>query len=278
MPADLAIPVNIKINNMNKFIIIVIAIVLASCGTSRKAQKPTPVASAEIPLPVDKAEPVSSVLAKLNHIDYNTFQGKMDVDYSNNGDKKSFDLKIQMTRDEKIWLSVIGPLNIEVARGIITKDSVKLINKFEKTYLEGSIAYLQEKIGLPLDLHILQDIIVGNPVFIDNNNSSYTVQNNAIVIDSKTKYFTNLLTVLLPGYLIADSKLQDVDSSKQRSAALVYKEYKNTGTFSFPTSRNIQVQYKKNISITFNYKSFGFNEPVTMPFSVPDSYKKSVIK
>lgn len=259
--------------------IIFAAIFLASCSTTKKTQTTVPPAE---PTTQEETKPaemetMSSVLAKMNTLDYNTFSGKIDASYKDNkGKDYNFDVKLNMRKDELIWLSVTGPLGIEVARGLITKDSVKILNKLEKTYLTTSISYLQDKLGLPLDLATMQDLLIGNPVFIDKASSSYTKEGDNILISSQTRYFKNLLSVLMPGYLPSVSKLEDVDAARNRSAELTYGDYKVEGDKQFSQTRNIKVNYKTNIDIDLKYKSYTFNGTISNPFSVPSGYKRQV--
>ena len=75
-----------------------------------------------------------------------------------------------MYKDSVIWISITALFGIEGLRAYITKDSVKIINKQDKVYTGRSVAYLQEVTALPLDLHSLQELLIGNPVFLDSNN------------------------------------------------------------------------------------------------------------
>lgn len=220
----------------------------------------------------DTAETISSVLNKINKIDYKTFSAKAEVDYSENSNNNSFDAKINMYKDSMIWVSITGPLGIEVARALITKDSVKVMNKLNRDYIIRRIDYLQNQLGLPLSLSALQDLLVGNAIFIDKNNSSYTRQGNELSVTSQAKDFKNFLTVLLPYYLPTLSRLEDADASRNISANLKYGDYKNSDNINFSTARNIQVNYKSKIEIKLNYKSYSFNNEISTPFSVPDRY------
>ena len=261
---------------MKNFLYIALVIwFTASCSTIKKTQK-------SVSLPADTTivgdptvEPLSmsAVLSKLNRISYSTFSAKAEVDFTDGaGKKNNFDVKVNMFRDSLIWMSLTGPLSIEGARAIITRDSVKIINKLNREYLPRSIAYLQEKSGLPLDLATLQDLLIGNPIFIDKENSSYTKEGNAILISSQTRIFKNLLTALLPDYLPSQINLEDVDASRNRSAALQYGEYKFNDNIYFSTLRNIHVNYKTTLEVQLNYKSYSFNGAISTPFSVPKGY------
>ncbi len=251
---------------------------LVSCSTARKTQKPLPPETVqEQPKPVDSAETMSSVLANLNNIEYNTFSGKIDASYKDNkGKDYNFDVKLNMQQNQLIWMSVTGPLSIEVARVLITKDSVKILNKIERKYTTASIDYLQTQLGLPLDLKTMQDLLIGNAVFIDKESSSYVKEGTQLLISSQTRYFKNLLTVAMPGYLPTISKMDDVDATRNRSAELAYADYEPEGNKQFSTTRNIKVNYKTNIEIDLKYKSYNFNGQISNPFSIPSGYKREV--
>ncbi|MGG2357476.1 DUF4292 domain-containing protein, partial [Salmonella enterica] len=56
----------------------------------------------------------------------------------------------------------------------VKRDSVFLYKKIGERYVQNrSISYLQEVTQIPFDFSTLQDLIIGNPVFIDSNIVSY---------------------------------------------------------------------------------------------------------
>jgi hypothetical protein len=72
---------------------------------------------------------------KAQEISFNTFTAKIDVDYvGGDGKKESVNATLRMYKDSVIWISVTGVFGIEGLRAYITKDSVRLINKLDKTY------------------------------------------------------------------------------------------------------------------------------------------------
>ncbi|MFT3904639.1 MAG: DUF4292 domain-containing protein [Niabella sp.] len=263
----------------------IIALGLFSCTSGRKSQRPQPndMPTADTTIidksPImEKKEEVtaSTVLSKLNKVSYNTFSGKADVEYSSpKGKSLNFDVKINMQKDELIWLSALGPFNIEVARVLITKDSVQVLNKLQREYLAESISYVQEQLGLPLDLHSLQELIIGNPLFINEQKSSFTDNgNNIITLNSQTDVFTNLLSLLKPQYTVSSSELKDTDGTQNRSAVLLYNDYTSVNDFQFSVKRNISVDYKGKTTIKLKFNNYRFNEEINTPFSVPGNYKK----
>ncbi|WP_114791644.1 DUF4292 domain-containing protein [Niabella yanshanensis] len=259
---------------MKQLVLIIAVAALASCGASKKAAK-TPSVDTSQPPPVATVENEgpSVVLSRLNKIDFKTFSGKVDVDFDDGkGNGKSVSAKLVIKKDEAIWMSA-GLLGFEGVRALITKDSVKILNKLQKEYIASSLSYIQEKIGLPVDFATLQDLLIGNAIFVNQDNASLTREGSGYVITTQDENFKNLLTVLLPGYLPAASKLSDVDAAKNRSAELAYNNYKQVAGRNFSTSRDIRVNYKSNITIKLNFQSHDFDGEVAVPFSVPSGYK-----
>ena len=62
---------------------------------------------------------------------------KFSVSVDNNGKKNSYKGVMKIQRDSAIWISMTAPLGIEVARILITQDSVKFIDRYHKEYFKG---------------------------------------------------------------------------------------------------------------------------------------------
>jgi len=210
-----------------------------------------------------------------NRISFMTFSAKIDVDYEDaEGKKYNVNAHIRMYRDSVIWVSITGPLGIEGLRAYITNDSVKLLDKQNKVYTARSVSYLQEVTELPLRLQSLQDLLIGNPVFLDSNLISYSKAVNTISILSNGDFFKNLFTVDAEQRLMQSSKLDDLDELKNRTCYLTYDDYENKKGPNFSAKRGINVAEKKRLDIKLNFKQYDFNETLSFPFSIPKNYKR----
>ncbi|MBK6827520.1 MAG: DUF4292 domain-containing protein [Chitinophagaceae bacterium] len=208
-----------------------------------------------------------------NKINYTTFSGKVDVEYRD-GDGKKYDVNavIRMYKDSVIWVSVTAILGIEGLRAYITRDSVKLLNKQDKVYTARSVSYLQEVTALPLNLSTLQDLLVGNPVFLEPRIVSYSTSPGTISLLSLGDFFKNLFTISSENKLTISSKLDDVEEMRNRTCYLSYEEYETKKGPNFSTRRSINVSEKKKLDIKLNYRQYEFNETLNFPFNVPKSY------
>ncbi len=269
---------------MTRLIIFFIAVTLIlSCRSTRKIQtaisRKDTVSTAGLPSQnalTDTLQMIRSTLQKINvnKIDFTTFSAKVNVDYKGS-DGKNYDVNanIRMIKDSAIWISANALLGIEALRVFITKDSVKLLNKLNKTYTARSVDYLKEVTALPLDLSTLQQLIIGNPVYLDTNIVSYSSGNNIISILSVGEWFKNLVTLTENEKTLLHSKLDDKDITKNRTADLTYSDYETKKGFPFSTKRKITITEKKKLDIKLDFKQYDFNEGVNFPFSVPKNYQ-----
>lgn len=273
-------------NLLSAAVIIILAIgLMTSCRSTRKIQTvlarkdstAIPVPQVSLPTHQDTVAFIRETMSKLaaNHIDFTTFSAKINVDYQG-ADGKKYDVNatLRMYKDSAIWISITAIFGIEGLRAYITKDSVKLLNKQDKVYTARSVSYLQDMTALPLDLHSLQDILIGNPVFVDSNIVSYSKTATNISLLSLGVFFKNLLT-LNQSLKIENSKLDDKDLSRNRTCNLSYSDYENKKGVDFSTKRRITVSEKSNLDIKLDFKQYDFNETLSFPFSVPKNYKRN---
>jgi hypothetical protein len=266
------------------FFIVIIIGLLASCRSAKKIQtaitKKDTVAVVNIPPDTrknDTIQMIQNTLRKIdsNRIDFRTFSAKVGVDYTgSDGKKYDVNANIRMYKDSAIWVAVNALLGIDAMRLLITKDSVKLLDKLNKTYTERSVDYLQEITALPLNLYNLQDLILGNPVFLDSNVISYSVSNNQIALLSLGRLFKNLITVNEADKVLLHSKLDDADPTRNRTADLTYSDYESKRSAPFSTKRRIVVAEKNRLDIKLEFKQYEFNQEVSFPFNVPKNYDR----
>ena len=210
-----------------------------------------------------------------NTIDYQTFTAKINIDYSD-ADNKNYDVNavLRMYKDSALWISVNAILGIEAIRALVTKDSVKILDKQNKLITARSVDYLQEVTELPLDLQTVQNLIIGNPVYLDSNNVvSYSKGNNNIGLLSLGYWFKNLLTINEGDKSLQRIKLDDADISRSRTADLTYTDYETKKGPLFATKRRIIFAEKKKLDIRLDFKQYEFNTEVSFPFSIPKNYR-----
>ena len=210
-----------------------------------------------------------------NRVQFNTFSAKVKVDFEgSDGKKNDFNAFLRIKKDSIIWVSINAALGIEAFRAIITPDSVKLLNKIDKIVQLRSVSYLQEVTGLPFTFHDLQELLAGNPIFLDSNIVSYKKDPNSVTLVSVGEIFKHLITVSNSNYTPQNSKLDDVSAARARTALISYGDYINRDNMYFSTARQITVSEKSKLDIQLEFKQFNFNEALNFPFAIPKNYKR----
>lgn len=266
------------------FIFLIVTLIMFSCKPAAKLQKTTGVISKVDTTAVavidsnktaDSAQLIKEVYNKVlkNKINFSTFNAKVKVAYSDKDGGDEATAFIRVKKDSAIWLSLRGPLGIEGFRVLITNDSVKVMNVLKKYVQCRSIVFLQQFSGLPLNFSALQDIVVGNPVFIDSNINSYATDSNRLKILMTGKLFNHLATIDNTDYKIVESKLDDINNVN-RTCDIVYGGYDNSSGLPFSTQRKISVTEQSQLNINLDFKQYAFNQPVTFPFSISGNYKR----
>jgi hypothetical protein len=263
--------------------------ILASCKTVKKVsgiqeainKKDTSQTVMIVEAPkIDSAAIVKSIMDKVikSKIDFKTFNAKIKVDYTSANNSDKYTTYLSMFKDSVIYIKVIGSFLGIPGEGLqvkITKDSVVLVKKVGDKYVQRrSIDFLQEATEIPFDFYTLQDILIGNPVFLDNNIVSYREGNAQLSVFMIGDIFKHLITMSNADLSVVHSKLDDVDIQRNRTCDISFVNYVNLGSYRFSTYRNIVVSEKSKLDVNLDFKEFTLNEPLKYTFEVPKNYKR----
>jgi len=221
--------------------------------------------------------PAAEVLSELNKnkIDFKSFSSKAKIQYEDrNGKQPDFNAFIRLQKDSVLWISISSTfLGIEAFRIYITPDTIILLNKLNKTVEYHPFSYVESIAHIPLNFSLLQNILVGNPVYVGDSIVSYRETESHILIGTVGNFFKNLITLSSGNNHLERIKLDDIDLTQNRTAALVYENYEQNTHFDFSTSREINVSEKSKVDIKILFKQYEFNNELSFPFAIPRNYK-----
>jgi hypothetical protein len=260
--------------------------ILSACRTTKKIQTAISKVDTSVVQPppvvaVPAAGEDSAATIKANYqliaakaIDYSTFSAKIEVDYIDpEGKKYNVNAHVRMQKDSTIWISITAILGIEGLRALITKDSIKILDKQNKTYTARGIDYLEDLTALPLTLQSLQDLFIGNPVFFTKNIIGYSRAQENISLKTSGDFIKGLFTFNETSKQLQSTKLDDANELKNRSCLMTYDKYEDKKGKPFAEKREIRITEKSTMTFRFDYKQYEFNETLSFPFSIPKTYK-----
>jgi outer membrane lipoprotein-sorting protein len=266
------------------FVGIILLYAATGCHSTKSLQtaiskKDTPVV--KIPLILKDSSfniiPAVEVLNALNKnkIDFKTFSSKAKIQYQDhNGKQPDFNAFIRLQKDSVLWISISATfLGIEAFRLYITPDTLIILNKLDKSVEYHSFRYIESFAHIPMDFTLLQNILIGNPVYVGNSIVSYRQTENHILIGTVGSFFKNLITLSSKENHLERIKLDDIDLSQNRTASLVYGNYERNDGFDFATDREINVSEKSKVDVSIEFKQYEFNKDLSFPFAIPRNFK-----
>ncbi|NIG52007.1 DUF4292 domain-containing protein [Chitinophaga sp. Cy-1792] len=210
-----------------------------------------------------------------NHIDFNSFSGRARFAFENESDSKSgLTVTVRMKKDSIIWISISAPVIDEVVRAVITKDSLKLYNRLKKQLVLRDIDNAKEMLNIPFDFNTLQDLLIGNPVYLTDSVYQVIKTPSVISFSCDNPEFISLFNVYADDYGLQQSKVMDKDSAVKRSCEMTYGDYANIGSRRFPTTRRILVEEKSITKVALDFTRYDFDVPLSFPFNMPSGYKR----
>jgi hypothetical protein len=266
---------------INTLLGLALSVTLICCHSTRKLSTAVNKKDTTVISTVSNVKDSSKLLAEIkndiykNHIDFKTFSAKIKVQYEDgNGKQPDVNAFIRMTKDSIIWMSVNATfLNIEAFRILVTKDSIFILDKLHKLKSLHPISFLEDVAHISLDLHTLQELIIGNPIYVGDKIVSFKKTENRILISTVGELFKNLITISADNDLILRSKMDDLDVLQNRTADLTYGEYESLAPYYFPTYREITVAEKTKVDVILFFKQYEFNKDLSYPFNIPKTYK-----
>ncbi|MDQ3192000.1 MAG: DUF4292 domain-containing protein [Bacteroidota bacterium] len=217
---------------------------------------------------------------------YDWISSKFAVEITEGKDKTSFKANYRAKKDSVIWVSISPALGIEVARAIITKDTVKFMNRMNSTYFEGDFNYINNTFGVDLDFDMLQSVLTGNAF------ASYEEDEFKSFVD-KEHY---LLSTMRKRKLRKSLQKNDSLNLTAQSIWLEPKTYKISkfGIYDFSTNNNLEVFYSNfalvesqlfpfnifftltgdhPVQINIQYSKVANDTPQSFPFTIPEKYE-----
>lgn len=170
-----------------------------------------------------------------NQFEYNNLSLKFSADFFIGEEKQEFSGMIRMKKDTAIWIS-LRSYNIEGARMLITKDSVKFINRLDKTYYTGGFLFLTDRFDMDLDYNMIQAIIT-----------------NSFFFYPQTEDVSKAISNFKPCY---DSSLYCMSSISQRKYEKFYVDEKNPERW----ERKLEKEISDTVGAGFGEISFQAND------------------
>ncbi|MCX7954509.1 MAG: DUF4292 domain-containing protein [Bacteroidales bacterium] len=218
---------------------------------------------------------------------------------------------LRIIKDNLIWISIQGPLNIELARIMIKNDTIYFYNKILNEYMIKHISYIYNSYGVNLEFKDIQNILLNEFFLIQETDEERNIMNNTPehinekefirknLFKSKEKDSTEYFIVLKsyrkhkvkrlikkyerPNLILQTFKINTFykiceinidDFYNKRKANIKYLKHTQINDKFFPTS--IEFNYSDTLNkyiIFLEYTKINIEPNVTFPFNIPKDAK-----
>jgi hypothetical protein len=244
--------------------------------------------------PLKKRGP-QHLLAQLkeNELQYQWLSAKVSCEATLNNKEVETNIRLRHKKDSVIWLSISPALGIEMARVLITKDSLFYLNRLEKSYYKGTIEYLNRSSPVELNYSIIQSFLTGNAYFHNAKPGSEkgtkfksSIQQNKYVLSTlnkrkhrkslggKTIKDTTMNRIWLNPVSYKIEKLELINFSSNNQLVVSFNEFTKKELHFFPSNIFIDIKAEAPITINLDFSRVIFDETLSMPFSIPKKYER----
>lgn len=238
-----------------------------------------------------KEQGESFLLEKMasNELDFNWFSARCAVTVINDKKTKT-DLRgqLRIQKDSVIWMTLSPALGIEIARLMITQDSIWFINRIDKNYFKGDYDFINSFFQTTVDFDILQALLLGNDMiqYEDDNfragidamdyrlSAARRAQKKRLLQDDESPNILVQNIWLNPDhYKIVKVNLKEF-GEENKQLEVRYSRFGAVQDQLVPGKLDMILQADKKLQINLQYNGITINETLKFPFSIPSKYTK----
>lgn len=235
-----------------------------------------------------KSAKALSRYVKENEFEFDWLTTKANVETLVDDKEESFDIKVSIRKDSAMLVSIHYLLGLQVAKVLITKDSVVFVNYIDKTYFKGDFVYINNLLAADLDFELIQAVMFGNssefqddesklkPV-ADRQNCKYllsTLRKRKLrrvqTGGSEPHDATQVLTLNPENYKILRNEF--IDPVTERQFIATYSNFITKDSVFAPYHVDIDIVAQKKANIKIDYVRIEKNSTQKLSLNIPSKY------
>jgi hypothetical protein len=262
------------------FIGLILIPVIFSCRTPRKIAKE--------PIKEYGADYLFAML-KENEFRYKWFAARFNLDLIIDRKKNSFNGQIRMRKDSCLWVTLSPALGIEMARVILSQDSVKFINRINNTYFAGNWEMVNNMLQISVDFDVIQALLIGNDLtFYEDGKfrASYDSKEYNLVTSGRGKlkkyvknqeederiYIQNIY-LNTETFKITSMKIKEIKKDNKKLDA-IYSSFRQVENQLFPHRVSYDIVADSPIRVELAYSRISIGNELNFPFTIPVKYSQ----
>lgn len=208
-----------------------------------------------------------------NQAEFHYFSAKAKVNTEMNNSGLNLSANIRIKHNAVIWVSVTAIAGIEVARMLITPDSIKILDRVKGRYIKQSFGYIHSTINKEIDFAALEALLTGKipPAFLNEKLrlSKDSAQVMLIASDSSILY----------AFTIDDKERLKTsffsDQIYNQDLRVNYSDFKTIDKATIPMGVSLVSKLaQETIKAELSYSKVELNQELEFPFNVPRKFEE----
>lgn len=230
-------------------------------------------------------------LLKKNEFQFKWLAAKFDASVIFEGKTTDFNVNLKGRKDSVLWMSITDPLlgAVEGARVMLTRDSVKFMDRLHKEYFVGGYDTLRKMLNIDdLDFEMLQSLLIGNSVDfyeeeeklragMDRHDCKYllgTIRKRKLrrAMTGQKELKDPAQSIWLEPDKFKILRIFFTDFNTNRTFDANYETFEKVDSLLFPHKLSFEIKAERNMLIMIRYNKVGINKELTFPYNIPPSY------
>lgn len=209
-----------------------------------------------------------------NQVNADWMNARLKLRYADDSQSARATSTVKMRKDSFIWMNVRF-LGLEVGRTLITSDSIFVLLRLQKQYVAESLDYVEEAYNIPANLNIIQSLILGNPVFFQEEGFELDIAELSYHLFGRTDQRESHYWLNNADLSLTKMTFEDFRSSQKVSMTLEnYAQATETQNFSYFRNLEMFSEQTGKISVDIDFIKLELNIPTDFKFVIPERYER----
>lgn len=213
-------------------------------------------------------------------LDFDYLDSRSRIKFDDGKKRIALNANIRIKKDSVIWISLSPILGIEVARALITRDSVSLLDRINQEYISMDFVSLSREFNFSLNYDLIQSFILGELPWETTFDIKFRRVKNQYLLKQEVG------RILVENYIGQETmkleKIQMTESVSRNNLTCSYANFQPIDKKKiFPYSSDVVLNYYNlnrhfTTSINIDHSKVevdGKNE-LTFPFNIPERYAR----
>tara|TARA_A100001011_G_scaffold76966_1_gene79254 strand:- start:828 stop:1619 length:792 start_codon:yes stop_codon:yes gene_type:complete len=215
---------------------------------------------------------LTKAIAK-NGIQFKKFRSRVKTTYDDGKRSQQLIINLRMEKDKSIWLS--ASMLVPIAKILITQKKVAFYEKFQKTFFEGDVSFINNQFNTDFDFTDLQNLLLGLPISDLNKGRWETISHpKYYILTPKTGKMQLRPTFFFDPNNFHLKEQRFLVPGTSQSLTIRYADYQRLEGEFLPREIQISLYDGTNLQrVTLEYTRVDFPDRISLPFEIPQGYK-----